>query len=231
MTLYRPKAALRVPGGSSDPEGTRMAKDGKKSGERSNRIIGRRYRYTGDYKVVRAIGAGGRHEKRVIYTGEWIRPTNDEFAYKRLVRMIWALLAAAILAVVGAVQIVPPPMTNKWYVPVLMVSVFPLAYQVLGAFRIPPAVTCMERQHFDKSFVRVGQSAVFAFVVMCLAALVLLIYWIVAAVGTIEGETPYSVRDAGFALLLAAAASAELLIRRLCRRITTETLENSAYHP
>lgn len=208
-----------------------MAKQGKKSGERAGRLIGRRYRYTDDYKVVPSIGAGGRHEKRVIYTGEWIRPTNGEAAYRRLVRAIWVLLALAVLAVIGAVQILPPPMTNKWYVPVLMISVFPLAYQVLGAVRIPPAVTCMERQHYDKSFVRTGHSATFAFVVMCLAALALVIYWIVAAVGTVEGEAPYSLRDGLFAVLLAAAAAAELGIRKLVGQLATENVENSAYHP
>ena len=178
-----------------------MADKAKKSGERANRIIGRRYRYTGDYKVVTALAPGGGYEKRVIYTGDWIRPVIEDEAWRRLVLILRLLTAFSVLAFLGALLILSGPMENKWYVPVLTVAAFPLAYQIFGAVRMPAARTCMERQHFDKSFGRVRFCALFAFAVMCLAALGLAVCWTVFAARGIEGAAPWSAGDTAFAVL------------------------------
>ena len=45
-----------------------MAKNESKTEQRSGRIVGRRYRYTEDYKVLPALGGPGGRGKRVIYT-------------------------------------------------------------------------------------------------------------------------------------------------------------------
>lgn len=209
--------------------GLQMAKQANKDGKRSDRLIGRRYRYTADYQIVPALGPGGTRSKRLIYRGEWILPVNDAAEYRRLVLSMRLLLALAVGAVIGALMVLPPPMENKWYVPVLVFSSFPIAFEIMGAVRLPASPRHMERQHFDKSFLRLGHSAMFAFVVMCAAALGLAIYWIVVSVRTVEGAQPYAAGDAVFAVLLAAAAAAEFQIYRLHKRIRTETLENSAH--
>lgn len=205
-----------------------MAKEKQEKARRADRLIGRRYRYTKDYQVLPGLGPKGSREKRVIYTGEWILPANDGESYQKLVKALRLLTALAVLAVLGALAILPPPMENKWYLPVLTVSLFPLAYQIMGAVSLPSQKTHMERQRYDKSVVRVGHSAMFAFVVMCLAALGLLVYWIVAASGGL-GSPAYTGRDAAFALLLVLAAAAELLSWKLYGRIQPETVPNERF--
>lgn len=200
-----------------------MAKKQAKNETRSDRIIGRRYRYTGDYKVLPPMP--GSRERRVIYIGKWILPANDPGEYRRVVLWIRLLLGLAVLAFAGAIQAVPPPMEHKWYIPVLMVGVFPLAYEVLGALALPTARRRMERQQYDKSFVRVGHCAVFFLVMLGLGALGTGVFWIVNAAGGLEPRLTYTPRDGLYLLLLALSAGAELGIRKLCGRLRPETLE------
>ena len=197
--------------------------------ERSNRIIGRRYRYTEDYRVVPALGRSGRQEKRVIYTAPWVVLRCEEAELRSRVLRMRILFAVAVLALIAALQVLPAPMENKWYVPVLMISVFPLAYQLLAVFTLPNEKKPMERQEYDKSFNRYRQSAVFALVMFCLAAVGTVVYWIVYAAGGLKNAAPYALGDAIFALLLASAAAAELMANRVARGVQTDTLENSAY--
>lgn len=204
-----------------------MAKQEKPKAKRSDRIIGRRYRYTGDYQVVPAIGSNGRPQKQLLYTGDWVMPLNEPEEYRRLVRWLRMLTAVAAAAVVCATQVLPAPTTNKWFLPVLVVSFFPLAYQIMGAFRMPAERKRMERQEYDKSFLRLRHTAVFTLVLICLSALGTGIYWIVAAGGKLEGAAPYSLRDGIFAGLLVLAAAAELLIRKRAGSLRTETVENA----
>ena len=126
----------------------------------------------------------------------------------------------------------PANMTHRWYMPVLVASVFPLAYQVMGAVSLPPKISYMERQKYDKSFVRVGHSAVFALVLFGLAALGCVIYWIIVAVSEyVEGSAPYSLNDGAFAALLVLAGAAELFNYRFFKRVQTDTFDNDAYQP
>ncbi len=205
-----------------------MAKEKQEKSRRADRLIGRRYRYTKDYQVLPGLGPKGSREKRVLYTGDWYLPVNDGEEYRKLVKALRLLTALAALAVLGALAILPPPMENKWYLPVLTVSLFPLAYQIMGAVSLPSQKTHMERQRYDKSVVRVGHSAMFAFVVMCLAALGLMVYWIVAASGGL-GSPAYTGRDAVFAVLLILAAAAELVSWKLYGRIQAEKVPNERF--
>ena len=205
-----------------------MAKNEGKTEKRSNRIVGRRYRYTEDYKVLSALSGPGGRGKQVIYTAPWIVPDLDPETWQKLVRALRVLTALAVLSWVGAFLAVPPPTENKWYVPVLAVGAFPLAYQVMGAVSLVREKKPLERQQYDKSFVRVHHCAVFTFVILCLSALCFAVCQILTAAGVLQAA-PFAAGDAAFAALLVLTAAAELLIRRLCRGIKTDTLENSAY--
>ncbi len=205
-----------------------MAKNEQKTEQRSGGIVGRRYRYTEDYKIVPSLGGPGSRGKRVIYTAPWILPQLDEETWQKLVRALWGLTALAVLAYVGAFCVIPSPTENRWYAVVLAVGAFPLAYQIMGAVVLPRAKKPLERQQYDRSFVRLRHSTVFAFVIFCLCAPAFALYWILGAAGVFRAA-PFAPADAAFAALLILAAAAELLIRRLCRGIQTETLENSAY--
>ena len=207
-----------------------MAQKPRETEEKSNRLIGRRYRYTNDYQVVPALGSDGRG-KRIFYIGSWFLPVNEPVEYRKLVLWIQILTAAALAAVLVAVGIIPPPYDHKWYLPILVLGLFPLAFQVMGAVRIPGKIIHMEHQRYDKSIVRAGQSAAFALVVICISALGCLAYWIVAAVGTVPNEAPYAWTDGAFAALLILAAAAEWAVRRLSRKIKIDTLDHDAYHP
>ena len=202
-----------------------MAKNEQKTEQRSGRILGRRYRYTDDYKVLPALG--GSRERRVLYTAPWTALKLDEEAWKTLVLRLRILTAAAVLAFIAAF-LLPIDWQSKWYMPALALACFPLAYQVMAAAVLPSAKKPLERQQYDKSFVRLSHSAVFALVLICLSALGCAVFWILAAAGVLETLT-FSPRDAAFAALLILMAAVELLTHRLCRGIETETLENSAY--
>lgn len=205
-----------------------MAKKEEKTEQRSGRIVGRRYRYTDDYQILPALGGPGARGKRVVYIAPWTVLTLDAQTWQKLVRALQWLTALAVLGFVAAFCAVPPPMENKWYVPVLAIAAFPLAYQVMGAVSLPREKKPLERQQYDKSFVRVHHSAVFAFVILCLSALCFAVCRILTAAGVLQAA-PLAAGDAAFAALLVLMAAAELLIRRLCRGIKTDTLENSAY--
>ena len=119
-----------------------MAKNESKTEQRSGRIVGRRYRYTEDYKVLPALGGPGGRGKRVIYTAPWIVPELDAGNWQKLVRALRTLTALAVLAYVASFCAVPPPMENKWYVPVLALGAFPLAYQVSGSSTTRASSVC-----------------------------------------------------------------------------------------
>ena len=203
-----------------------MAKLPQESGKQSGRIVGRRYRYTEDYQTAPALGENGRG-KRVFYVGPWILPRIAPELYKKTVLRVWLLTALVVAAVAAGLAVLPTPMTHKWYVPILVAGLFPLAYQVMGAVMIPPEILHMERQRYDKSIVRAGQSAA----VICASALGCAIYWLVAALGTVEDEAPYALADGIFAALLVLAALSELAVRRLIGKIEVDTLDHDAYHP
>ncbi|MBR3383151.1 MAG: hypothetical protein IKG85_08990 [Clostridia bacterium] len=207
--------------------GSEKQKDKKKS----NRIIGRRFRYTEDYKSVPTLNSSGGRENTLVYTGQWILPVNEQSEYKRIVLVMRAALAAAVLFVLGAAYSVPVPMANRWYLPVLLVALFPLAYQIMGAVKLPNAPKHMERVQYDKSFVRVGQSAVITLIVLGVSALLFIVYWAAAAAGSMEEASPFTARDAAYAVLIVLAAAAEFVIFRRYRGVKTETLDNSAYRP
>lgn len=207
-----------------------MAKLPQESGKQSGRIVGRRYRYTEDYQTAPALGENGRG-KRVFYVGPWILPRIAPELYKKTVLRVWLLTALVVAAVAAGLAVLPTPMTHKWYVPILVFGLFPLSYQVMGAVMIPPEIKHMERQRYDKSIVRAGQSAIFTFAVICASALGCAIYWLVAALGTVEDEAPYALADGVFAALLVLAALAELAVRRLIGRIEVDTLDHDAYRP
>ncbi len=209
-----------------------MAKTGDKGEKkRSERIIGRRFRYTDDYKSITKLGAGGRKENELIYVGRWIHILNGERELSRIVLLMRIMAGIALVSVVGAVLVLPLPMTHKWYLPVLIFSLFPIAYQIMGAVKLPGKPAYMERAKFDKSVKRAGNASLFALIVTGLSILGLAAYWIVGAFVEIEGAQPYSVRDGVYALLAAAAAAAELVSYLQFRKISTETVENSAYRP
>lgn len=207
--------------------------DTERKGEkkRSERLIGGRFRYTDDYKSVPVLGAGGRKENELVYVGKWIHILNSESEIRRIALLMRVLTAAAVLCVVGAVFVLPVPMTHKWYLPVLVFSLFPLAYQIMGVFRLPNGPDFLERVKYDKGVKRVGHSALFALIVTGLSILGLAAYWITGAFIEIEGAQPYSIRDGIYALLAAAAAGAELLTFMQFRKVRTETVENSAHRP
>ena len=204
---------------------------GKNSEEKSRKIIGRRYRYTGDYQIVSALGPNGSREKRMFYTGRWIRPVNEAEEYETIIRWLRILTVAAVLAVLGALGLHPAAMTHRWYLPVLTIGLFPLFYQGMGAVRLPAKRSYMERQRYEKSIVRVGHSAVAVLVLCCISALGCVIYWILASTTELEGSEPYSLRDGVFAVLLILAMLSERMSYRFFRKIQTDTYDNDAYHP
>lgn len=213
-------------------EGGLMAKTGGNSGEkRSNRIIGRRFRYTADYKTVPSLDSGGRKVNDLVYVGKWILPVNGEEEFRRIVAVMRAALAAAVIAVIAAVLVHPAEMTHRWYLPVLLVALFPLAYEIMGAVMLPKEPKHMERVKFDKSFVRCGNGALVGLIVVGLAALGFAAYWVVASCTELEGASAFTVRDGLFAGLAVVAAAAELAVYTAFRKVRTETVENSAYRP
>ena len=208
-----------------------MANQKPDSEKKTGRIVGRRYRYTGDYQVVAALGPNGRRGKQLIYLGQWIRPVNEAGEYKTIVLWLRILTAVAAVAAVCAMWIHPADMTHRWYVPILVAGLFPLLYQAMGAMTLPAEPSYMERQQYDKSFVRVGHSAAFALTLVCISALGCVIYWILVTVSEVEGSVPYSLKDGAFAALLVVTGLAELAAYRFFRKLRTETYDNDAYHP
>ena len=208
-----------------------MSEKSRQSEKKSNGYVVRRYRYTNDYQVVPSLNPKGGRENRMFYIGSWIHPTNDEAELKRLIFGMRLLTAVAVAAVLTALAVLPGPLTHKWFLPILAISVFPLAYQIMGAVMLPAKTTPMERRQYDKGILRTGQCAVFTFVLICMSALACLIYWIVAAAGTVAGEAPYSLMDGVFAAMLVLGGVAELRVHRLSKEIKTELLDNDAYRP
>lgn len=208
-----------------------MSDKPQKTEKKSNGYVVRRYRYTNDYQAVPSLNPKGGRDSRLFYIGPWIHPTNDEAEFKSLIFGMRLLTAVAVAAVLAALAVLPGPMTHKWFMPVLVISSFPLAFQIMGAAVLSAKTTPLERRQYDKGILRTGQSAVFTFVVICLAALGCLIYWIVAAAGDIEDSAPYALMDGVFAAMLVLAAVAELRVHRLSKAIKTELLDNEAYRP
>lgn len=209
-----------------------LAKQGSESSkEREPRLIGRRYRYTKDYKRTTYVGVNGRPKERVVYIGKWICPTDDPETYRRIVLVLRIAVGIAAAAVAGALFSVPAPMEHKWYVPVLVLSLFPLAYAVIGACLLPNKPTPMERAKFDKSFLRMKQSAVAGLIILALAAIGAIVYWILKATGVIQNAAPFALLDGIFFLCLLLGAAAYVAIYREAGKLHTETRENAAYKP
>lgn len=209
-----------------------MAESGKKKGrERSNRIIGRRFRYTEDYMAVPTISSTGRRVNELVYTGKWILPVNEEGEYKSLTLKMRILTAVALLAVIAAGVLVPLPLANKWFIPVLLAALFPLVYQIMGAVTLKSRPDYLERAQYDKTVVRTGHCAMAGFVIVCISAVLFIVYWMVVAFGSMEEAGAFGVRDAAVAAAIVIAALAELGVFLTFRKIKVETLENSAHRP
>lgn len=191
------------------------------------KIVGRRYRYTSDYKTTRYLGPSGREEKRIVYIGKWIRPLNDESQLRRIVLTARVFVAVTLIAVLFSLFILPPPAEGKWYVIALVVSLFPIAYEVLSAFLLSAKAEKFERIKFDKSFIRLRTSSVICIVTVLLAAVGLIIYWALALFKVFEPPAPYSLRDALFALGIIAVLASSFIINNQMKLVRTEELENN----
>lgn len=191
------------------------------------KLIGRRYQYTKDYKTTPYLGPNGREEKRLVYVGKWINPLNDEAELKRIVLVSRLLVAASLTAFIFAMFILPPPTEGKWFLLPLVTAVFPLAYEVMAAFRLPNKKEKMERINFDKSFIRLKHSSVICIVMVLLSALGLIIYWALVLFGVFEPPAPFAAGDALYALGVAALAAASFIIYRQMKLVRTEELENT----
>ena len=209
-----------------------MAKqDSEQRKEREPRLIGRRYRYTKDYKRTTYVGANGRPKDRIVYIGKWICPTDEPETYRRIVLTLRIAIGVAAAAIIAALFIVPAPMENKWHVPVLALSLFPLAFGVIGACMLPNKPTPMERAKFEKSFQRMKHSAVAGLIILVLAAIGAIVYWILAATGVYRNAAPFALADGIFFVCLPLAAAAYVAIYREAGKLNTETRENAAYRP
>ncbi len=194
------------------------------------KIVGRRYRFVDDYKKEVYVGANGRSKERIRYIGEWVWSLNEKSAYKKIVLLSRIAVAVIVAAVVAALMIVPLPLENKWYLPVMAVALFPLMYAVMGVVRMPNEGKPMERQRFANSFERARVAAIGCLVIFAAAMLAWIVYWILFACGVIKAA-PFSVRDGVFAVCLLLAGAACMLIVRKTKEIKTELRDNASYKP
>ena len=199
------------------PEETQLAK-----------LIGRRYRYTQDYKTVPYLGPSGREENRVVYIGKWINPLNSEAEYSRIVLISRILVAVSLIAVIFAVYILGANVENKWFMLPMVITIFPIAYEVMSAFMLPSKPEKMERIKFDKSFIRLKTSSVICIAAVLLAAVGFIIYWALVLFKAFEPPAPFSLRDALFALGTAAALASSFIIYKQMKLVRTEELENTS---
>ena len=191
------------------------------------KIVGRRYRYTGDYRTTAYLGPNGREEKRIVYIGKWIYPLNDESELKRIVLTARIFVAVTLIAVLFSLFILPPPVEGKWYVLPLVISLFPVAYEVMSAFLLSSKKEKFERIKFDKSFIRLRTSSVICIVTVLMAAVGLIIYWALALFKVFEPPASYSLRDALFALSIIAALASSFITYKQMKLVRTEELENN----
>ena len=207
-----------------------QANDEKRTGEGMFRRAFRRFRYTDDYRRTTYVGANGRPKERITYIGPWYCPVNDEREYRRIAVISRVAVAVAVLATIGALLSIPAPLEHKWYAVVLSVSLFPLAYAVMGAVRLCGRPEPTERQRYDKSVLRMKHSAVANLVIYALTAIGLIVYWVLKSCGVIEAAS-YALGDGIFAGCLVLAAAASLLLYRTVNQIQTEVRDNDAYRP
>lgn len=191
------------------------------------KIVGRRYRYTSDYKTTRYLGPDGREERRIVYIGKWICPLNDETELKRIVLTSRILVGVTLLAVLFAFFILPTPTEGKLYLPILVASLFPIAYEIMAAFRLSAKKEKTERINFDKGFIRLKTSCVICIVIVLMATVGLIVYWALALFKVFEPPAPYSLRDALFALGIIAALASSLIIYKQMKLVCTEEIENT----
>lgn len=187
----------------------------------------RRLRYTEDYKSTPYVGANGKSRERLTYIGEWYCPTNADYT-----RIAWTARAAVLLALisaVGALFVLPPPMNNKWYAAVLTVSLFPLAYAVMGAVRLPVKPDPMERVTYDKSVLRMKHSAAATLIIDALTVLGVIVYWILAATGVYADAAPFALGDGIFLACLAISVAANVLLYAKTAQISIEKRENASF--
>lgn len=207
----------------------------RKNGERGTvgnieKRVFRRFRYTEEYRSTPYVGANGKSKERFTYIGEWYCPVNEAGEYKGIVIAAWAAVIVAVLSTLGALFSIPAPLENKWYVVALTFSLFPLAYAVMGAARLPSKPEPMEHARFDKSVLRLKHSAVAVLVILALTALGLIAYWILTACG-VYAAAPYALGDGIFAGCILLAAAANVLLYAKMKQIKTEVRENSAHNP
>lgn len=204
--------------------------DGKRTGENVFKRTFKRFRYADDYRRTTYVGANGRSKERITYIGSWFCITNDAAEYRGIALRLRVFTAIAALATLGALFSIPAPLEHKWYAVVLTLSLFPIAYAIMGAVRLPNKPEPIERQRYDKSVVRMKHSAIANLVICALTAIGLIVYWVLYACGVIAAA-PYALGDGIFLGCLVLAAAMNLLLVGTVNKITTEVRENSAYRP
>jgi len=126
--------------------------------------------------------------------------------------------------------VVPLPYENKWYMPVTAVAFFPLAYAVMGVFRMPDRVKPMERQRFANSFERARGAAIASLIILGIAMLAYIVCTVLILTKVIGNQT-FTLRDGAYALCMALAGAACLTVVRETKKIKTELRENAACKP
>ncbi len=195
------------------------------------KIIGRRYRFVDDYKKTVYVGANGRPKDRITYIGQWVCPLNDESDYSRIVLVSRIAICVAAAALIAALLIMPGNLSNKWYMPVAALAMFPLVYAIMGAFAMPGRKKPMERKKFSQSFERSKISAIAALVILALSALIWLVIWILAWTGKLQDIASFAAQDVVYIVCLVIAAAACFVIIRKTKEVKTELRENSACKP
>lgn len=195
------------------------------------KIVGRKYRFVDDYKKTVYVGANGKSKDRVTYIGKWVWLQNDDEAYSRIVLFCRIAIGVAVAALIGSVFILGNTTGGKWYMPVAVLTVFPLAYAIMGAVAMPGRKKPMERKKFNDSFERTKIAAYLTLIFLGLSALTWLICWILTWNGVKVVQSEFSWQDAGFLVCLVLSAAASLVIIRKIKEIKTELRDNASYKP
>lgn len=193
------------------------------------KIIGRRYRFVDDYKKTVYVGANGRPKDRITYIGEWVWPLNDEYDYKRIVLVSRIAAGIAVAALIAALLLQGTETGGKWYMAAAALSVFSLAYMVMGAVMMPTNMRPMERMRYHGSFERAKGAAIVTLIILGLSAITWLVCWILVWCGVPVVESGFSWRDIVFAVCLLIAAAASFVIVRKTKELKTEMRANASY--
>lgn len=149
-----------------------------------------RRRYLNDYEVIPYVGANGKSKQKLRYVGSWYCISDDATTDKKILQL--HILSYIVATAVLLALLLNHSAYLTMYVSVpAVIALFPIAYLLMGSFRLPWKARPLRRDERDKSLNRMWRSAVGILILFGIVTVGYVVFWFVAGERFVWQDTAF----------------------------------------